>query len=82
MTGEKKKCGCFSGLTDQQAVLVELSGMLEMVEWKVHTAMTSFLTQQTPKDKVSAEYLRKVGDGLKRLRKWTTENAWRPQEKP
>ncbi len=66
-----------TGLTDRQAVLLELSGMLELVTWKVTTAKVAFTTAE-PADKAAAEYLRKVERGLENLRKWATENGWRP----
>lgn len=74
--GVEKECGCLSGITDKQAVLVELSGMLEMVTWKVAQARSAFTA---PTDKAAAEYLQKVERGLAKLKTWTTENAWRPK---
>lgn len=61
-----------TGLTDRQAILLELSGMLELVSWKVQTARTAYA-----EDKDVAEYLRKVGVGLENLRKWSTQHGWR-----
>lgn len=73
-----KKCGCFSGLSDKQAVLVELGGMLEMFTWKVAQARSTFITS-SPADKAAADYLQKVERGLEKLKEWTTKNAWRPE---
>lgn len=64
-----------TGLTDRQAVLLELAGMLEMVTWKVSTARVAFSD-----DKAAADYLKKVELGLERLRRWSTENGWRSNE--
>lgn len=74
--GEEKKCGCLSGISDKQAVLVELAGMLEMVSWKVAQARGVLTT-----DKAAAEYLQKVEKGLERLKDWSTKRAWRPEAK-
>ena len=74
--GVEKKCGCLSGLTDRQEVLVQLSGLLELVHWKVTTAKVAFTTTE-PTDKAAAEYLCKVEMGMAKLRKWTTENGWK-----
>ena len=67
-----------SGLTDRQAVLVELAGMLELVSWKAQTAESAFADGQTPQDKAAAEYLRKCVTGIDKLRQWATQNGWRP----
>lgn len=69
-----------TGLTDRQAVLLELAGMLELVSWKVATARVPFAAGTTQSDKDAAEYLRKVRIGLENLRKWTTENGWKRPE--
>lgn len=68
-----------TGLTDRQAVLLELSGMLEMVSWKVSQARSAFEAQPAPENARAAEYLRKVGLGLENLKRWTNENGWRPK---
>lgn len=69
-----------TGLTQRQATLLELAGMLEMVEWKVAAARSSFFPIATPEDKAAEEYLAKVVLGLKKLRTWTAENGWRQAE--
>lgn len=63
-----------TGLTDKQAVLLELSGMLEMFTWKVSQARAAFI-----EDKASADYLAKVERGLANLKEWALQNGWRPE---
>ncbi len=73
--GTEKKCGCLSGISDRQALLLVLDGVCELLAWKVATAKAAFATQE-PADKAEAEYLGKVEKGLANLRKWATENAY------
>ena len=73
--GAEKKCGCLSGISDRQALLLVLDGVCELLAWKVSTAKAAFTTLE-PADKAEAEYLGKVEKGLANLRKWSTENAY------
>lgn len=74
MDAGKPHCVCMSGLTEKQAVLLELGGLLEAVEWKVGQVRMAHELD----DKATADYMVKVGLGLARLKEFCRQRGWRP----
>jgi|GEM_PF-7093489 len=70
-------CGCMSGITAKQAVMLELAGMLEAVEWKVCQVRSTHELRDEPGDAEVVERMLKAQLGLTRLREWATARGWR-----
>jgi len=69
-------CGCMSGITAKQAVMLELAGMLEAVEWKVCVVRSAHELRDEPGDAEVVERMLKTQLGLERLRAWATALGW------
>lgn len=69
-------CGCLSGITSRQAVMLELAGMLEAVEWKVVCVRSAHELRDEPGDAEVVDRMNKTQLGLTRLRTYCQERGW------
>ncbi len=69
-------CGCLSGITSRQAVMLELAGLLEAVEWKVCVVRSAHELRDEPGDADVVERMTKTQLGLTRLRSYCQERGW------
>ncbi len=69
-------CGCLSGITSRQAVMLELAGMLEAVEWKACQVRNAHEMRDEPGDPEVIERMNKTQIGLERLRAYCRERGW------
>ncbi len=69
-------CGCLSGITSRQAVMLELAGMLEAVEWKAIVVRSAHELRDEPGDLEVIARMDKTLLGLTRLRSYCQDKAW------
>ncbi len=69
-------CGCLSGITARQAVMLELAGMLEAVEWKACQVRNAHGLLDEPGDAEVVARMNKTQIGLERLRAYCHEKGW------
>ncbi len=70
------ECGCMSGITAKQAVMLELAGMIEALEWKVAQVRTAFELNQEPADLEVVDRMNKTQIALVRMKIYCQERGW------
>lgn len=70
-------CTCMSGLTDGEAKLLELRGMIEAVEWKVCEAIAAHSGPAPVGNPEVVTYLERLRLGLVRAEDFCRVHGWR-----